>query len=72
VPIAADDSREVSNRRAADCRTLNARLLELSHRHPEASVLASPLTQAGVEGDRATLDSPETLNILGLIDENSS
>ena len=72
VPVGADDWRHGSEARAADCRTLNARLLELSRRHPEASVLASPLTRAGVEGDRATLHSPETLKILGLIDEKYS
>ena len=72
VPVGADDWRHGSEARAADCRTLNARLLELSRRHPEASVLASPLITAGVEGDRATLHSPETLKILGLIDKKYS
>lgn len=55
VPVGAADSQDTRVAREVDCRTLNARLLDLSRRQVEASVLASPLTKAGVEVDRVTL-----------------
>lgn len=44
-----------SRARDADCQILNTRLLDLSRRHAEVSVLASPVTGAGIDVGRVTM-----------------